>query len=417
MRRALFTLGYGALSALLVAYAFAPLKSGAQQAQPSGGAEDVVRFRITNPGQALYKVAVPLVLGDAQTAAVITEVLSGDLAMAGFFKVLDPKSFVADLAKEDLNLSLDAWKTVGAESVIKARVTANGGDLAVEFRLYELVKGLQPVIGKTYHAPVTDARKLAHLFAADVLRYFTAEDSFFHTQIAFSRVEGKQQELTVMDWDGAGARQVTRNGSQNYLPSWAPKGDGLLYTSFVRGAPDLWLIPTAGGRPRRISTRPGMNTGGVFAPDGSHIAATLSFEGNAEIYLLTNNGDVMKRLTNNPGIDSSPTFSPDGSQIAFVSDRYGSPQIWAMATSGAGQKRLTLKGSWPRLSGVAVPRARTCPSMVRPRNRTAAGDYSPCFFSSVAASLAWYVRIISAPARLMLVRISSVTRRSSIQPF
>lgn len=33
-----------------------------------------------------------------------------------------------------------------------------------------------------------------------------------------------------------------------------------------------------------------------------------------------------------------------------------------------------------------------------------------------AASLAWYVRMRSAPARLMLVRISSVILRSSIQP-
>lgn len=350
MRRAVFSLAYGAPAALLFAYAVAPVSSEAQApttpATPAGRADDVVRFRITNPGQALYKIAVPAVLGDAQAAAVMTEVLSADLGVSGFFKILDPKSFVADLTKEDVNLVADAWKTVGAESVIKARVTNSGGDLSVEFRLYELVKGEQPVLGKTYRGPLGDTRKLAHLFAAEVLRYFTAEDSFFHTQIAFARAEGRQQELSVMDWDGANVRQLTRNGSQNYMPGWSPSGDALLYTSFVRGSPDLWLIPSVGGKPKRVSTRPGMNTGGVFSPNGGQLAATLSFEGNSEIYLLTPSGDILKRLTNNPGIDSSPSYSPNGGQIAFVSDRYGSPQIWVMDASGAGQRRLTTKGSY-----------------------------------------------------------------------
>ena len=65
MRRAVFSLGYGAAAALLFAYAVAPLSSEAQApatpVAPAGRADDVVRFRITNPGQALYKIAVPLI--------------------------------------------------------------------------------------------------------------------------------------------------------------------------------------------------------------------------------------------------------------------------------------------------------------------------------------------------------------------
>lgn len=306
----------------------------------------MVRFRITNPGEALYKVAIPAALGDGAVATVVSEVLSGDLSMAGFFKVLDPKSFVADLGKEDLGMTLDPWKTVGAESVIKAKATVSGGELNIEFRLYELVKGPNPVLVKTYRASETDVRKLSHLFADEVVRYFTGEDSFFHTQIAFAKVNGKTQELSVMDWDGAGVRQLTSNGSQNYLPSWQPRGDGIVYTSFVRGTPDLWLISSGGGRPRRVSTRPGLNTGGAFAASGGQLVATLSFEGNAELYALTPQGEVVRRLTDNPGIDSSACFSPDGNQIAFVSDRHGSPQIWVMSADGSNQRKLTTKGGY-----------------------------------------------------------------------
>ena len=308
--------------------------------------DDVVRFKITNPGQALYKIAVPKLLGDGESAQIMQEVLTGDLNSSGLFKTLDPNSFVADLAKEDLSIGPDSWRTVGAEGVVKARTTNTGGDVSVEFRLFEVIKGDRPVLTKTYRAPSANIRRLAHIFADEIVRYYTGEDSFFGTQIAFSRPIGRQQELVIMDYDGAGQHSVTSNGSQNILPSWHPSGSSLLYTSFVRGTPDLWSTTTGGGKPKRISTRPGLNTGGVVSPDGTKIAVTLSFEGNSEIYLLTPAGDVIKRLTNNPAIDSSPTWSPDGGQIAFVSDRHGSPQIWKMSASGGDQVKLTRKGSY-----------------------------------------------------------------------
>ena len=308
--------------------------------------DDVVRFKITNPGQALYKIAVPKLLGDGESAQIMQEVLTGDLNSSGLFKTLDPNSFVADLAKEDLSIGPDSWRTVGAEGVVKARTTNTSGDVSVEFRLFEVIKGDRPVLTKTYRAPSANVRRLAHIFADEIVRYYTGEDSFFGTQIAFSRPIGRQQELVIMDYDGAGQHSITSNGSQNILPSWHPSGSSLLYTSFVRGTPDLWSTTTGGGKPRRISTRPGLNTGGVVSPDGTKIAVTLSFEGNSEIYLLTPAGDVIKRLTNNPAIDSSPTWSPDGGQIAFVSDRHGSPQIWKMSASGGDQVKLTRKGGY-----------------------------------------------------------------------
>lgn len=336
MRRSLLALGYIGLA--MAAALVQPAR--AQQA------DEVVRFRITNPGQALYKVAVPKGLGDASNAQLLQEVVSNDLALSGFFKVLDPASFVADLTKEDLDVTIDSWRTVGAEAVIKAHPQLVGNDVTIEFRLYELVKGDKPVLSKSYRASAQEPRKLAHLFAAEVVRYFTGEETFFGSQIAFARGSRASQEIAVMDWDGAGLRTLTGNGVVNMLPSWHPSGGGLLYTSFVRGTPDLWLIPGVGGKPRRISTRPGVNMGGVFSPDGGRIAVTLSFEGNSEIYLLTPSGDIVKRLTNSAAIDSSPTWSPDGSQIAFVSERHGTPQIWKMSASGGEPTKLTTRGKF-----------------------------------------------------------------------
>ena len=64
-----------------------------------------------------------------------------------------------------------------------------------------------------------------------------------------------------------------------------------------------------------------------------------------------------------------------------------------------------------------VPMVSQIADSVQEQGRVQLSAFSDQLESHLAASLAWYVRIMSAPARLMLNKISIVTRRSSIQPF
>jgi TolB protein len=312
-------------------------------------ADDSVRFKITAGGKELYKLAIPLPLGDKGDAKNAQDVLANDLALAGFFKVLDPAAFLANLDAEQLTINPPDWVNVGAEGVIKARATAYGNEVKYEFRLYEVAKGNAPVLSKDYRGATASARQLAHQFAAEVVRYYTNEDSFFASQITFAGDTGtRRRDIFVADWDGYGAHAITHS-SQNILPTWAKDASEIAFTTFAAGKPDLVALPpSGGGKPRMISSRQGVNTGAAWSPDGSKIAATLSFEGNAQIYLLSRDGQIIKRLTttSRPFIDTSPTWSPDGSKIAFVSDRFGSPQIWTMNGDGSGQQRLTRRGNY-----------------------------------------------------------------------
>jgi TolB protein len=308
--------------------------------------DDAIRFKISAGGRDLYKIAVPLPLGDHGTAQTAADVIGNDLAMSGFFKVIDAKATLANLQAEQLTINPQDWRNVGAEGVTKARATPYGGEVKFEFRLFELTKGDTPVLSKDYRGPMSAARHLAHQWAAEVVKYYTGETSFFASRIAFSADTGKRRrDVFAMDWDGAGVAAVT-NASQNILPSWSPSGGELVFTSFLAGKPDLYIASAGGGRPRSISARPGLNMGGTFSPDGQKIACTLSQDGNSEIYLLGRDGSILKRLTSNPFIDTSPTWSPDGSKIAFVSDRHGNPQIWMMGADGSGQSKITRRGNY-----------------------------------------------------------------------
>ena len=305
-----------------------------------------VNFKISAGGRDLYKLGIPVSQGPKDTGTIVADVAANDLGLSGYFKAIDRGAYLANAATEGLTINPQDWKNVGAEGVIKSRVTPYGSEVKLEFRLYEVAKGDQAVLMKDYRGPTSMTRMFVHQFCNEVVKYFTGEDGFFNSRMAFSGPTGnRRRDIFVMDWDGDGAHSVTR-ASQNILPSWNPSGGEIAFTSYLKGNPDLYAVAIGGGAPRVISHRPGINMNAAFSPDGSKIATTLSQDGNSEIYLLSSKGDVIKRLTNNPFIDSQPTWSPDGSRIAFISDRHGSPQVWVMSADGSGQTKVTRRGNY-----------------------------------------------------------------------
>jgi TolB protein len=302
----------------------------------------------TKARRGLYPIAVPRpVASDPATAKLVTEVASFDLGVSSWFQVLDPRSFLADLDAEGLSIEPKAWKDVGAFGVIKARAVVQGGEVSLQFRLYEVEKGAVAVLQKDYKGPVDSARQLVHRFCNEVVLYYTGEKGFFGSQITY--VAGKKggQGVYLADFDGTATRAVTKNSSVNILPAFTRAGDKLAFTSYMRGNPDLYVVGAAGGRPKRLASYPGMNTGASFSPDGGKVAVTLSKDGNLEIYVLsTADGRVVSRLTNNRYIDTSPAWSPDGAEIAFVSSREGGPQIFVMNADGSHPRRVSTVGGF-----------------------------------------------------------------------
>lgn len=303
---------------------------------------DEVSVDVRGEKKGSYPIALPAAQ-DGDAAREIAQVESFDLSIAGGFKVIDPQSFLADLKTEALGIEPQKWKDVGALGVVKYRATAT----EIEFRLYEVAKGTSPVLTKTYKRSGADTRHLVHRWCNAVVKYYTGDNGFFGSKIAFTAKGKGTSAIYAMDFDGAGAYAVSHNSSTNILPAWSPSGGQIAYTSFMRSNPDLYVGPAGGGRPKRISAQKGMNTGASFSPDGSKLALTLSKDGNPEIYIISaSDGAIVKRITNDKAIDTSPTWSPDGSQLAFVSDRNGGPQIFVVSASGGTPTQVSFNGSY-----------------------------------------------------------------------
>jgi len=62
---------------------------------------------------------------------------------------------------------------------------------------------------------------------------------------------------------------------------------------------------------------------------------------NSDIWMVPSKGGEPWRLTSSPKADSNPRWSPDGKKIAFISARKGSPQIWMIDPKGGEAYQLT----------------------------------------------------------------------------
>lgn len=320
-------------------------------AQAAPGKRMVVE--IGNPDFRPYPLAVAAAretgTGGAQTADEITGTLRWDFGVSPIFKVLDPRSYLADPSKEGMaaaTIKFPDWVSVGAEGLVKAQSTVQGTTLKAEFRFFDVGTGRE-LIKKTYDGTTKDARRFSHRFANEVIFYLTGVKGVYGTQIVAVKKTATGRELAVMDMDGKNRRRATNNGSINLLPTWSRNGSELLFTSYIRHNPNLYSIPASGnGKPKLLSGERGLNTGAAVSPDGRKIALTLSRDGNSEIYVMNADGTGLRRLTNEWAIDSSPTWSPDGKQIAFVSSRWGDPHIFVMSSDGSNVRRLTDRGTY-----------------------------------------------------------------------
>jgi tricorn protease len=86
-------------------------------------------------------------------------------------------------------------------------------------------------------------------------------------------------------------------------------------------AGDLWLVAREGGEARLLTSGAGTKSDPVFSPDGSMIAFSGDYDGNVDVYVMPSEGGVPRRLTHHPAVDEVVGWTPDGKSILFRSTR------------------------------------------------------------------------------------------------
>jgi hypothetical protein len=114
----------------------------------------------------------------------------------------------------------------------------------------------------------------------------------------------------------------------------------------------IYLLPIAGGTPRRITQKSPSYWHG-WSPDGKTLAYPGQRNGEFDIYAISTEGGEEKQLTTAIGLDDGPEYTPDGKYIYFNSVRTGRMQIWRMRPDGSAQEQVTsddLNNWFPHIS-------------------------------------------------------------------
>ncbi|MFN2633685.1 MAG: TolB family protein, partial [Thermoanaerobaculia bacterium] len=110
-------------------------------------------------------------------------------------------------------------------------------------------------------------------------------------------------------------------------PALSPDGMLVVYTVTTydveenRGNGDLWIVPLAGGRPRRLTSNKASDSSPVWNPDGRRIAFVSKREDDkvAQLYVIAVDGGEPERVTDLPLGVSEPKWMPDGKRVVVVS--------------------------------------------------------------------------------------------------
>jgi TolB protein len=310
--------------------------------QPAGGDGSAV-ITVDRARADPIPIAIPD-LGGGDMGSQIAGVISNDLANSGLFKLVNKAAFIQAQTAPNSTPNFRNWKPTGAQALVTGSVSGGGGQLRVEFRLWDILPGTQ-IQGTAYTTTESNWRRIAHIMADVIYERLLGEKGYFDTRIVYISATGprdrRTKRLAIMDQDSENNRMLTDGSWLVLTPRFHPTKDEIAFMSYANNRPRVYLFDLQSGHQTVLGDFNGMTFAPRFSPDGSTIVMAVADGNGSDIVAVGLGGGGSRRLTNSGSIDVSPCFSPDGSQIAFASDRGGDQQIYVMGAGGGGAQRIS----------------------------------------------------------------------------
>lgn len=126
--------------------------------------------------------------------------------------------------------------------------------------------------------------------------------------------------------------KIKRVGSPALSPDgkWAVVSVSSYCMKEDRGDADLWLVSTADGKARQLTTYKGNEGNARFSPNGAFIAFTAKRGDDtaAQLYIIPTNGGEGRRVTDIPTGVSGIKWFGDSKQIAFITRVWPDVETW-----------------------------------------------------------------------------------------
>lgn len=195
------------------------------------------------------------------------------------------------------------------------------------------------------------------------------------------RTNRRLTSIWLVPYDGSAApRAITNEALSSTNPQWAPDGKSIAFLS-ARGEgarPQIYVLPLAGGEPRRVSDLKNGVVAYQWSPQGDRFVATsrmgpsdkgkvvsdvrhytgIRYKFNdsgwfddkrSHLFVIDAASGAAKQVTDGQEWeDLDPQWSPDGKRIAFVSNRTGkyfeddrNTDVWTIAADGGALTKIS----------------------------------------------------------------------------
>jgi Tol biopolymer transport system component len=177
-------------------------------------------------------------------------------------------------------------------------------------------------------------------------------------RIVASARQGGNVDLWVYDLASDATSRLTFDDSQDFLPSWMPDGERVIYTTLTHGdatMPVLTIMPVDGsGESRELG--PGIAP--CVSSDGKYLAyMRFGGGGNLDVSYMSLDGPSEPVPVMETGaMEQLPRISPDGRYLAYQSDASGRFEIYLTRfPDGTGRWQVSSGGGtfprWGKSSG------------------------------------------------------------------
>lgn len=180
------------------------------------------------------------------------------------------------------------------------------------------------------------------------------------TKIAFISNRDYLLALYVMNADGSDARLVTDKVIDAAEPAWSPDGSKLAFSGGARASVTLnipsvniYVVNVDGSGLTQLTRESGMNGNAAWSPDGKQIAFSSTRDSGvrSRIWLMNADGSNQRILPNPQNttgtgfLGGQPVWSADGTQLLFIGQRLcrniPTTGIYVVNADGSNSRLLT----------------------------------------------------------------------------